>query len=351
MQQMIQKWIKRLQRLAYKFGLRNRRLSSVYYAFFYPRFSREHFAVLNGQRLFKSQKRIVSGSSSLLRRNIHRLEKGLIMVPRKDIFALAYIKETVAAYIIAIQKPETESCSNELNWAHDVLVQYFSVCKSHPVIDQCRDSFEQSQPAFHRGQPDRSDTFSPYKRDVLAKPPVSYEQLLELARQRRSVRWFKQIPVPRDLVEKAVHIAGLSPSACNRQPFDFRFFDDPNLLSKVAALPTGTVGFADNFPLIGAVIGNLGHYYDEKDRHVIYIDGGLASMSLLLALETLGLSSCCINWPDIEEREACAQKLLGLSPSERPVMFIAIGYADPEQLVPYSEKKSIQQICRWNKVE
>ena len=73
-------------------------------------------------------------------------------------------------------------------------------------------------------------------------------------------------------------------------------------------------------------------------------------MSLVLALETLGLSSCCINWPDIEEYETEAQKTLGLLPHEWPVMFLAIGYPHPDGLIPYSDKKSVSQLCKWNQI-
>ena len=71
-------------------------------------------------------------------------------------------------------------------------------------------------------------------------------------------------------------------------------------------------------------------------------------MSLILALETLGLSSCCINWPDIEKQELAAEKALKLEPDERIVMFVAVGYADPKGLIPYSEKRTPKELCRFN---
>ena len=83
---------------------------------------------------------------------------------------------------------------------------------------------------------------------------------------------------------------------------------------------------------------------------MIYIDGALAAMSFVLALETLGLSSCMINWPDVEQQERKLARLLHLEPDERPVMQIAIGYPDPLGLVPYSGKKSLERIRRYNGV-
>jgi len=140
----------------------------------------------------------------------------------------------------------------------------------------------------------------------------------------------------------------LSPSACNRQPFEFRVFDDPGWVRKVANSPYGTSGYADNIPVMIVVVGQLRCYSEERDRHLIYIDGALASMSLLYALEVQGLSSCCINWPDVEERERELAGLMNLDPDERGIMLIAAGYPDPEGMVASSRKKPLDAIRRYN---
>jgi len=64
----------------------------------------------------------------------------------------------------------------------------------------------------------------------------------------------------------------------------------------------------------------------------------------MLALETLGLSSCPINWPDIESRERKIAKRLGLGAHERVVMLIATGYAMAEGGVPFSQKKCAELL-------
>src|SRR5690606_24595895 len=62
-------------------------LSSVYYAFFSRQFQREHRAVLLGRLQYWASLAEIGESCVLLRRNIHRLEKGLIMRPRRERFA------------------------------------------------------------------------------------------------------------------------------------------------------------------------------------------------------------------------------------------------------------------------
>ena len=329
-----------------RWGSNSRKMASLFYTTCSGAFSREHRAVLFGKQRFEESTVSPDSSSSLLRRNIHRLEKGLISRPRREIFALGYIDETVDVYSIAVT---ASGCvgDQEVCWAHDVLLQYFEVTGSHPKLELLRGRFDELESPAQRPTPERFTSRVPYARQ-LEDCPVSYDSLLKLAKRRRSVRWFEQKPVPRELLLQALAVATQSPSACNRQPFEFRIFDDPELLSAVAALPAGTAGYEHNFPCVIVVLGRQRYYFDERDRHLIYIDGSLATMSFVLALETLGLSSCCINWPDIDEREQVAEKILQLEPDERPVMFIAVGYPDPTGLVPYSEKRAPEQLCRFN---
>ncbi len=75
-------------------------------------------------------------------------------------------------------------------------------------------------------------------------------------------------------------------------------------------------------------------------------DASLAAMQFMLALETLGLASCPINWPDIEPLERRMDRELGLPPHLRPVMLIALGYPDPKGGVPYSAKKGADLLLR-----
>jgi len=164
----------------------------------------------------------------------------------------------------------------------------------------------------------------------------------------RSVRWYEDKKVPRQAVDKAIEIAGLSPSACNRQPYYFHVIDDPELLDKVVRLPMGTAGYSSNIPMMIVLVGQMRNYFHERDRHLIYIDGSLAAMSLVYALEVQGLSSCCINWPDIPVREKAMADLLSLNEDERPIMCVSVGYPDPDGMVAYSAKKPLAEIRRFN---
>ncbi len=323
-----------------------RSLTTAYYSLLSRKFQREERAVLLGLAKYHAELQENDANVFLMRRNVHRIEKGLSMRPRRPVFAKEYILETVNVYRKVVDEPDRsdETTGDSLRWSYDVLSEYFRVVAEDPVLDHARKVFEDCPAPFPK---DEQTARVPYKRD-LDDHPVSYEQLEKLAIKRRSVRWFDQKPVPRELLDKAFTIAGLSPSACNRQPFRFLVFDDPKMIETVSSLPGGTIGWKHQIPVMIAIIGSLDAFYSEKDRHVIYIDGALAAMSFSYALETLGLSSCICNWPDIESHEKRGAKVLGLAGYERPVMFLAVGYPEPDAMVAYSQKRPLEVMRTYN---
>jgi nitroreductase len=309
-------------------------VASIHYLLLSRRFDREHRAVLAGRLAYERRLAASVRSSPLLRRNVHRLEKGLVMRPRQAVFAEDYIVETVGELGRLVQAGRLDAV--EEKWALDVLDEYFRAVADTTAIADARAAF---MAIGRRETHSDGQASAPRPRQSGAISGVSYDEFLALCRQRRSVRWFEQRHVPRELVLRALEAAAQAPSACNRQPFLFRYFEDPADAHRIAAIAMGTTGYAGNVPALVVLLGDLGCYPEERDRHVPYIDASLAAMQFMLALETLGLASCPINWPDIEYREREMDAALGLPPHLRPVMLIALGYPDPQGGVPHSAKK------------
>ncbi|CAN5167271.1 hypothetical protein BH11ACT5_BH11ACT5_15120 [soil metagenome] len=341
-------WIRRVYEFVNRLFLEtfgsSRILTHLFFTVGFLTFNREQSGTLRGRRNYYRNKKRDRLTHVELRRNIHRLEKGIIMMPRRPIFARDYIGETIEFYLAAERQcaisPGTMEIS-EMDWAHNVLVEYFRlVTVPDAMVDAARAAFESSAYV-----PATAGTVPYVKRELSS---VTYDQMQELAMQRRSVRWFEQRPVPRELIDKAMLVARQAPTACNRLPYEFRIFDDPAMVRTVADLPFGAAGYSQNIPAIAVVVGKLESYFSPRDRHAIYVDSSLAAMSFMFGLETLGLSSSVINWPDFEPLEARMQKTLGLDVSDRVVMLIAFGYAHPEGMVPFSQKKELDTIRRFN---
>lgn len=333
MKEKIKRIFTTIQHILMPLCARNSFLAGLYYTFFSKKFHREHKAVMSGCLAYKKNNGKVDPYE--LRRNIHRLEKGIVMRPRRNVFGLAYIERTVELFI------KQKNLGHKCEWPQDVLTAFFEITDDVSELKHARNRFTQSL---------ENDIRKPSKIPSLRgqmTSPINFNDFEKLCLQRRSVRWFISTKPERKQLDKAFILAGLSPSACNRQPYRFIVVDEEPLLGKVSKLPGGTAGFAHNFPCIVAVVGDLSAYQGEHDRHVIYIDASLASMTFMYALETIGLSSCAINWPDLEFRERQSQALLSLKNYERVIMFIAVGKADPSGQIPYSDKKPLNETRNY----
>ncbi len=313
-------------------------------------FEREHQSVLAGQIQYQNgiSDNTIESHTYRLRRNTHRLEKGLISKPRRPVFALNYIAETVDSFqnVVLLETENAGHLSNSTRWALDVLSAYFQAITSNQseVVDRLREKFNQTCEKHSLNAGNKT----PISRDQTALP-ISIEQLKLLAIRRRSVRWYLDKPVPRNAIDQAIEIAGLSPSACNRQPFEFRIYDDPDLVRKLSSIPMGTSGFHHQFPVFVAIVGHLNAYPFARDRHVIYIDASLAAMAFQFALETQGIGSCSINWPDIAAKEKMIAKAINLTSDERVVMCLSLGFPDTDGLIPYSQKKDLDGLRSYNR--
>ncbi len=319
-------------------------LSSKYYGFISNSFGNEHRAVIAGRLNYSSSITQSDQNNYGFRRNIHRLEKGMLYRQSREVYGLQYIEHTVKQFEdLCKLGPKGLIDPYEISWARSILERYFEVAGNHPIIQRSLEKYKTIEIPK-----DIDRTRVPYFRSATPRHDVDYESLYALALTRRSVRWYLDKPVPHSKIDKAVKLAALSPSACNRQPFKFLFFEDYDRIQEISSLAGGASGFRHNIPLLLVIVGSLRAFKEEKDRHLIYIDGSMAAMSFMFALETLDLSSCCLNWPDISSQERKIAATLDLDTDQRIVLLMAIGYADPEGLIAYSQKKSLEAMRSIN---
>jgi nitroreductase len=281
------------------------------------------------------------GKSSLynFRRNIHRLEKALSFKKPKEVFAEGYILETIQYYkdLVAMN-----SCDqNTIIWGKAVLDLFFGHCKKSPLIEDAFRHYHQIESNILK------EGWHPYAESTRPALAVKYEDLLSLAKRRRSVRHFTDKKVEVDEIEKAMVVASFSPSACNRQSYRFLFYNNTEIVDKIASIPGGVAGYT--VPSIVVVTCSYGAYFDERDIPVPIIDSSLAVMSFILALETLGLASVCINWPCLVEHEKSIRKIIKIDDDEIIIVLVGIGYPDPEGKIPYSAKKDMENLLFCNK--
>ncbi len=337
----VRSMLNRIDRYVSRLCSSSRILSRLYFLILNREFGREQQLTLLGRKSYYDNLGGAQSSIYLLKRNIHRIEKGLINKNPKPVFAENYILETVQAFIGVTQD---DTAPEELYaWFKHVLILYFKTVKSSKTIDKARQQFESALKTSN-------NQLSAIPFYQLKSNPVNDAAFEKLCQQRHSIRYFQDKPVDEMLLNRAIDIAFEAPSACNRQAFSFETYHDKQA-QLIADLAMGTKGFAQDFPHLTVVLGDLSAYPNFRDRHLIYIDGSLSAMQYMLALESMGVSTCPINWPDIEWRERKMARLLQLPAHVRPIMLIAVGYADQSQLVPYSEKVNHRTMLRFSQFQ
>lgn len=318
------------------------RFFSWFFMMFEERFLTSYFDF--AKAAYEYEKTASNGEFNLyiLRRNIHRIEKGLTMRPMRQEFALRFIEPTARGFCNMAEEKEFDSAS-EYNWAADVLNAYFEGTSS------CDGRYLAAKKCF-------SLFMNRYQSEMAEEVPLGYEciyseggskALIELCRQRKSVRWFEPRLVTEEVITKALECATLAPSSCNRQPYRYDVIFDKELAVKVANISAGTTGWSQNVNCIAVLIGDMSAFSNVANRHSIYVDGTLSVMPFVLSLEAQGLSTCIINWADNSLREREIRETLDLKAYEKVVLSIAIGYAEKNIKVPFSKRKLVSEISRF----
>lgn len=174
----------------------------------------------------------------------------------------------------------------------------------------------------------------------------SFREFQELMICRRSVRNFESTIIDFNTIETCVKTAQLSPSACNRQPWHIHFYEDPALIKSMLSLQNGNTGFGHTVPLLAIITTDLYSFFDASERIEPILDGGLFLMSFILALQSLGLSSCCLNWCVLPDKDIKAHEIGKIPPNEKILTFLAIGYPKSETIVPLSARRSLDDVIR-----
>lgn len=168
-----------------------------------------------------------------------------------------------------------------------------------------------------------------------------------LFESRHSVRNFDRgRPVDRALIEEAVRLAGTAPSVCNRQSWHAYYFDDREDVRRLLAIHHGSAGFQSTVPGLFVLTADLRGFGDLRERNQGWIDGGLFSMSLLLALHGLGLGAISLNWSRSNASSDRLRAAAGIPEHDNIIMLVATGYPAPGYRVARSPRRPLAQILR-----
>lgn len=203
--------------------------------------------------------------------------------------------------------------------------------------------------------------------DAVAVIRAEYEHMA----RRRSVRMFATDPVPSDLIETAIAIAGTAPSGAHRQPWHFVAIGDPQVKAELreqveaeerefyerrapkewleALEPLGTDFVKTHITDAPWVIVVFRRDYDELadgtrlKNYYMTESVGIAVGFLIEALHRVGLATLTHTpAPMTFLREVCCRPS-----NEKPFVLMPVGYPAPDCRVPDLERKPVTEILSW----
>ena len=197
------------------------------------------------------------------------------------------------------------------------------------------------------------------------------EQEYQLARRRRSIRLFADKPVPREVIERLIMIAGTAPSGANLQPWYFVAIDDAAVKRRIRAAaeqaekdfyehrapvawlkalaPLGTdwhKPFLEIAPWLVVVFRRRWEIIDGKAQKTYYSSEsvGIAVGMLIAAAHRAGLVT-------LTHTPAPMKFLRGICrrpENETPFVILPIGYPAAEATVPNIIRKPLDDLLQIN---
>ena len=190
--------------------------------------------------------------------------------------------------------------------------------------------------------------------------------------RRRSIRFFSDKPVPRDLIELAIRTASTAPSGAHMQPWTFVAVSDPELKHKIRLAaekeeylsyeggrmteewkadlrPLGTdwqKPFLETVPWIVVVFAQ-GHGLREdgskKKHYYVKESVGIACGFFIAALHRMGL--CTLTHTPSPMN--FLRDLLGRPKNESAFILFPIGYPSSDCVVPNLQRKILDDVAIW----
>lgn len=198
------------------------------------------------------------------------------------------------------------------------------------------------------------------------------EAFHEMMDQRRSVRFFSDQPVPRDLIERAILTAGTAPSGAHRQPWRFVVVDDPALKHQIrvaaedeeyesyhgrmkeewleALAPLGTdwhKPFLETAPwLVICFVESYGISAGGEKIKNYYVQEscGIACGFFIAAIHNMGL----VTLTHTPSPMRFLNDILHRPKNERPYILFPVGYPAEDATVPDLQRKRLDEITQWN---
>ena len=163
-------------------------------------------------------------------------------------------------------------------------------------------------------------------------------------RARRGEREFADRAIPREDLERIMEAARRSPSASNKQRWDFVVVTDPARLEDLSKVWKGAGHVAGAAAAVALVAPTTD---DPAEARSIHYDLGQATMSIMIAAADLGVAS---RHAGVRDHERAAEALA--LPEDRTCAFlISLGYPANRPLQPIQrpDRRAFTDVVHWER--
>jgi nitroreductase len=166
-------------------------------------------------------------------------------------------------------------------------------------------------------------------------PVVHFPGSGEMLASRRSIRAFRDEPVPEDVVRAVLETCRYSPTSMNAQSYYYVVVREASLLEKLAAARGANSAPVGRAPCAVAVVG------DPEVSGACRVDATIAATYFLLSAWVHGLGTC---WIGSMDREDVKQEL-GIPPGHFVSCVTPLGY--PAERPQASERRTVEGMTRF----
>lgn len=270
----------------------------------------------------------------------HRLEKGMALPSPRYGFG----RDVVQRLMRTIGRHEREyGPSDVTSFGRSALAEYrrFNDAKLAPELEAEIDRFlsPPDTTSVHCGGVDAltAETLFPFDGEVAQRFLLS----------RRSVRQFDGRPVSEELLQRAVRIAQQAPSVCNRQSARVFASNDREKMTEMLRFQNGNRGFGDRLGAVIVIASDMRAFTSMGERNQCWVDGGIFAMSLALALHSLRVGACMLNWSVEPGRDRALRRCLGIDDNYAIITMMGAGHPPGQFVVAASPRRSTDSILKF----
>ena len=165
--------------------------------------------------------------------------------------------------------------------------------------------------------------------------------IIEIIKNRRSVRKFTSEPVSEELIVKILEAGRWAPSGLNNQPWRFAVITDSGLRKEISGLTHCTKIVLGAQVLIAVFLDAGKSYHREKDIQAT----GACLQNMLLESHSLGLGAVWLG--EIIKSSEQIRELLGLGRELELMAVVALGY--PDEKPKSVKRKTLNELVVFRK--